>query len=56
MPLTASRRSTGMFMKELEKEHSVQGTSRLDNSRLDGLATGASYYCAAASSTSSFAP
>lgn len=50
-----SRRSTGMFMKEREKEHRVQETSsRLANlqRQLHALATGASYYGAAASSTS----
>lgn len=56
MPLI-SRRSTGMFMKEQEKEHRVQETSsrlNVDNlqRQLHALATGASYYGAAASSTS----
>lgn len=57
MSLT-SQRSTGMFMKEKqEKEHRVQETSRpVDvhnlQRQLHALATGVSYYGAAASSTS----
>lgn len=56
MPSTGQR-STGMFMKDQEKEHKVQETSigrDVDNlqRQLHALATGASYYGAVASSTS----
>lgn len=54
--LLTSQRSTGMFMREQDKECKVQETSGLDvdnlQRQLHALATGASYYGSVASSIS----